>query len=109
MPAAKAAPVKPKTAKSGKDELSSISNLRSDMDEEMQREAIAAAREAMAESKDQKSIAAAVKQRFDAAYPGSTWHAIVGTHFASSITHATRCLVFFNLNGQNILLFRSIE
>jgi dynein light chain LC8-type len=67
------------------------------------------ARESMAEGLMQKDVAAAIKKKFDALYPGTTWHCIVGTHFASSIAHATRSLIFFSMQGQNVLLYRSLE
>ena len=54
-------------------------------------------------------MAALIKKRFDARYPGSTWHCIVGSHFASSIQAATRSLTFFTISGQNVLLYRSLE
>ena len=76
----------------------------------MQRDAVSVAREAFSECKGvQKDVAAAIKKRFDARYPGSTWHCIVGSHFASSIQAATRSLTFFSLSGQNVLLYRSLE
>ena len=75
----------------------------------MQRDALSIAKEAMAESLVQKDVAAVIKKRFDSLYPGTTWHCIVGTHFASSIAHATRSLIFFNMQGQNVLLYRSLE
>jgi hypothetical protein len=78
----------------------------------MAREAASVARDAFSEcggSGAQKDVAAVIKKRFDALYPGTTWHCIVGSHFASSISHATRSLCFFNVQGQNVLLFRSLE
>lgn len=76
----------------------------------MQREAVSVARDAFGECKGvQKDVAAAIKKRFDERYPGSTWHCIVGSHFASSIQSATRSLTFFSISGQNVLLYRSLE
>ena len=76
----------------------------------MQREAVAVAREAFSESKGvQKDVAAVIKKRFDARYPGSTWHCIVGAHFASSVQAATRSLTLFSISGQHVLLYRSLE
>lgn len=108
MPAARAPP-KVAKGKNDKDVLTMVTNLRSDMSEDMQREAINSAIEAFNESKDQKEIAAVIKKRFDATYAGSTWHVIVGNHFASSVSHAAHCLCFFTMQGQTVLLFRSLE
>ena len=77
---------------------------------QMQRDAVSIARDAFSECKGvQKDVAASIKKRFDERYPGSTWHCIVGSHFASSIQAATRSLTFFSISGQNVLLYRSLE
>lgn len=52
-----------------------------DMSEEMQREAVDIANEAMLGQAIEKDIAAAIKKRFDNKY-GPTWHCIVGRNFA---------------------------
>ena len=57
----------------------------------------------------QKDIAARIKKKFDSTYPNSTWHCIVGNHFASSITHQTKYSIFFQCNQQKILLFKTTE
>jgi len=37
------------------------------------------------------------------------WHVIIGKHFASSITHQIKCLLFFDLleHNKSILIFRT--
>ncbi len=83
---------------------------RTDMSVDMQREAIQAARDSFAESGGaQKDFAGRIKRRFDSTYPNSTWHCVIGNHFASAVTHQTKFLIFFQLNSQNILLFKTTE
>lgn len=56
-----------------------------------------------------QDIAARIKKKFDNSYPSTTWHCIVGNHFAVSITHQTKYLCFLEVSGQSILLFKSQE
>ena len=75
----------------------------------MQKAAIEAVRDAFSESKVQKDLAARIKKKFDSSYPNTTWHCIVGNHFAVSITHQTKYLCFLEVAGQSVLLFKSQE
>jgi hypothetical protein len=56
-----------------------------------------------------QDLAARIKKKFDSSYPSTTWHCIVGNHFAVSITHQTKYLIFLEVNGQSVLLFKSQE
>lgn len=57
-----------------------------------------------------QDMAAIIKKHMDKFQPNTTWHCIVGTHFAVSISHATRHLIFLSVNNSlSVLLFRSIE
>ena len=56
-----------------------------------------------------QDIAARIKKKFDSSYPSTTWHCIVGNHFAVSITHQTKYLCFLDVAGQSVLLFKSQE
>ena len=56
-----------------------------------------------------QDIAARIKKRFDSSYPSTTWHCIVGNHFAVSVTHQTKYLIFLEVAGQSVLLFKSQE
>jgi hypothetical protein len=105
--------VKPKKSSAKEDDYL-IEIHRSDMSDDMQREAIQAAKDAYQESLQQgnggqKDFAARIKKRFDSSYPNSTWHCVIGNHFASAVTHQTRFLIFFQFNSQNILLFKTTE
>jgi len=91
---------------------------KTDMAEPAQREAISAVKKAWKEKLTataekavlEKDMAAIIKKHMDKAVPGSTWHCIVGTHFAVSISHATHNLIFLTLNSSiSVLLFRSQE
>jgi len=82
---------------------------KTDMNEEMQKIAIDTVKEAFSESKVQKDLAARIKKKFDSTFPSTTWHCIVGNHFAVSITHQTKYLCFIECAGQSILLFKSQE
>ena len=92
-----------------------ISILRSDMTEEMQKESLTLAKEIFQEAQAsgaqlvQKDLAAKLKKKFDSTYPNSTWHCIIGSDFASSITHQTKHCIIFQANQQKILLFKTTE
>lgn len=103
--------VKPKKS-NAKDDDFMVEVLKSDMSEELQKEAVQAAKDIFSEAGGvvvQKDLAAKLKKRFDASYPASTWHCIIGNHFASSITHQTKYMIFMNINAQNVLLFKTTE
>jgi hypothetical protein len=78
---------------------------------QMQKEVIALARKAVKESakegNDEKDYAKWLKTAMDKAFPNTTWHCIVGTHFAVSIAHATKNLIFLQVQHRSVLLFRS--
>jgi len=83
--------------------------FKTDMSDELQKEAISIAKKAFAESKLEKDVALKIKKQMDATYPNTTWHCIVGNHFGSSISHQTKYLIFFQINGYSVLLFKSLE
>ena len=60
------------------------------------------------DNKIDKDVATTLKKKFDAhdTY-GGTWHCIVGKNFGCSITHETQYSMFFEINGQHFLLFKS--
>jgi len=76
---------------------------------QLQKEILSNAIDIFSDSKVQKDRAMALKQRMDNIMPQSTWHCIVGSHFATAITHQTNYLAFFNCSGQNVLLFKTQE
>eukprot|EP01006_Ploeotia_vitrea_P030314 TRINITY_DN6276_c0_g1_i1.p2 TRINITY_DN6276_c0_g1~~TRINITY_DN6276_c0_g1_i1.p2 ORF type:complete len:107 (-),score=45.95 TRINITY_DN6276_c0_g1_i1:94-414(-) len=83
--------------------------LKSDMQPELQEEIVSAARAAFdaVDVAIGKDIATSIKQAMDDKYRGTTWHCIVGKHFAVSITHSTRHLCYFKLDGFTIVVFKS--
>jgi len=83
--------------------------FKTDMSDEMQKEAISIAKKAFGDSKLEKDVACNVKKSMEATYSNTTWHCIVGNHFGSSVTHQTKYLIFFQINGQSVLLFKSLE
>eukprot|EP00252_Welwitschia_mirabilis_P022541 TRINITY_DN6126_c0_g1_i1.p1 TRINITY_DN6126_c0_g1~~TRINITY_DN6126_c0_g1_i1.p1 ORF type:complete len:109 (-),score=13.73 TRINITY_DN6126_c0_g1_i1:149-475(-) len=77
-----------------------------DMSEEMQKEAIECAIEAIKTNRLEKDIAACLKKRFDKLYR-PTWHCIVGSNFGSFVTHETRHFLYFYIDKHAVLLFKS--
>jgi dynein light chain LC8-type len=62
---------------------------------------------AIEECKAEKDVATRIKQEFDALDENqSSWHCIVGKHFAVSITHAAKYLIFFQCRSHTVLLFK---
>lgn len=82
--------------------------LSTDMTQEMQDKVVAAANEAMLTLKIEKDIATFIKKKFDE-QEGGTWHAIAGKDFGCSICHDTAYVMFFQLDSQYILVFKSQE
>jgi hypothetical protein len=77
--------------------------------QQLQKEVVFIVREAFIETRVQKDIASLVKKKLDTMFPSTTWHAIVGQHYACSVTHATRFSAFINCAGQNVLVFKTQE
>ncbi|CAG8444852.1 2568_t:CDS:2 [Funneliformis caledonium] len=63
-----------------------------DMVDEMQREALDCANQALEKYNIEKDIAAYIKREFDKKY-GTTWHCIVGRNFGSYVTHASTAIL----------------
>ena len=55
-------------------------------------------------SRVEKDTAVAIKRAFDEKIFGSTWHCIVGTHFAVSVQFDTEYFVFFKIDQHHVLL-----
>ncbi|KAJ6101996.1 Dynein light chain cytoplasmic [Penicillium sp. IBT 16267x] len=77
-----------------------------DMTEDMQREAIDLAIEAMEKYHIEKDIAQYIKKEFDSR-KGATWHCVVGRNFGSFVTHETKHFIYFYLGHCAILLFKT--
>ncbi|KAJ5746635.1 hypothetical protein N7520_011817 [Penicillium odoratum] len=85
-----------------------------DMTEDMQREAIDLAIEAMEKYHIEKDIAQYIKKEVRPATPtdfdsrkGATWHCVVGRNFGSFVTHETKHFIYFYLGHCAILLFKT--
>ncbi|XP_050238179.1 uncharacterized protein LOC126687664 [Mercurialis annua] len=78
-----------------------------DMAEEMQRQAMELAYQALDlhEVSDCKSIAHYIKQKFDETQ-GSAWHCVVGKEFGSCITHLCGSFIFFRVEMLEFLIFK---
>ncbi|KAL6081856.1 hypothetical protein STEG23_033319, partial [Scotinomys teguina] len=70
-----------------------------DMSEEMQRDSVECATQALEKYNIEKDIAAHIKKEFDKKY-NPTWHCIVGRNFGSYVTHETKHFIYFYL-GQS--------
>jgi dynein light chain LC8-type len=81
--------------------------LATDMSAAQQAQVIAAASEGMTQHKIEKDIATFVKKKFDEG--GGTWHCVVGKDFGCSICHECLSSMFFTIDGQYVLLFKSQE
>jgi dynein light chain LC8-type len=77
-----------------------------DMGEEMQKQAIECANEALEKHPVEKDVAAYIKKEFDKKY-SPTWHCIVGRNFGSYVTHETKHFIYFYLGQMAVLLFKS--
>lgn len=60
-----------------------------DMEENMQREAVDIAAQALDKFNIEKDIAAHIKKEFDKKY-NPTWHCVVGRNFGSYVTHESK-------------------
>jgi len=88
--------------------LSQFNVMKCDMPDELKQKAFDVTKEAMDNNTTEKDIATAIKQAFDKVDEGlSTWHCIVGKHFAVSITHAAKYIIFFTVRTHTVLLFKS--
>lgn len=92
-------------------EVDSYVSIKStDMPDDMLRDAITAAVQALELKEDDKpwenQIASHIKKEFDKTYRPS-WHCIVGQNFGSYFTHENTNFVYFMIDDICILLWRS--
>jgi dynein light chain LC8-type len=62
--------------------------------------------EAVISCKDEKAAAVKLKKHLDDKYAKSTWHCVLGKHFAISFSHATKFCAFFTVREFNVLVFK---
>ncbi|KAI9297204.1 dynein light chain 1 [Neoconidiobolus thromboides FSU 785] len=77
-----------------------------DMSEDMQEEVFFFAAEALEKNNVERDVATYIKRHFDQKY-GPHWHCIVGRSFGSSVTHETKCFIYFYIGLTAILLYRT--
>ncbi|VDM76704.1 unnamed protein product [Strongylus vulgaris] len=77
-----------------------------DMSEEMQQEAIAAAQTGIQQYQLEKDIASYIKLEFDKRYSPS-WHCVVGRNFGSYVTHETNRFIYFYVQHVAVMLFKT--
>lgn len=77
-----------------------------DMSEEMQKEAVDLAAQALDRYNVERDIACHVKREFDQKH-GPTWHCIVGRSYGSYVTHETKNFLYFYCGQLAFLLFKS--
>ena len=68
-----------------------------DMEENMQRDAVDVASQALDKFNIEKDIAAHIKKEFDKKY-NPTWHCIVGRNFGSYVTHESKLSIHSKTN-----------
>ena len=77
-----------------------------DMSEEMQKDVLDVANQALDKHNIERDIAAYIKKEFDKKH-GPTWHAVVGRSFGSYVTHESKHFIYFYMGQIAILLFKS--
>ena len=77
-----------------------------DMSEEMQKDVLDVANQALDKHNIERDIAAYVKKEFDKKH-GPTWHCVVGRSFGSYVTHESKHFIYFYMGQIAILLFKS--
>mmetsp|Transcript_51568 Transcript_51568/g.85442 ORF Transcript_51568/g.85442 Transcript_51568/m.85442 type:complete len:109 (+) Transcript_51568:38-364(+) len=59
------------------------------------------------ECRVEKDVASKIKKAFDEKIFGSTWHCVIGKHFACSVQFDTQYFIFFKFDQHYVLLFKS--
>ena len=77
-----------------------------DMSEEMQKDVLDVANQALDKHNIERDIAAYIKKEFDKKH-GPTWHCVVGRSFGSYVTHESKHFIYFYMGQIAILLFKS--
>mmetsp|Transcript_11684 Transcript_11684/g.18872 ORF Transcript_11684/g.18872 Transcript_11684/m.18872 type:complete len:109 (+) Transcript_11684:84-410(+) len=86
---------------------SKIEILQNNLAPELLKEAINLSKSAFKTSRVEKDAATAIKKAFDEKIFGSTWHCVIGKHFAVSVQFDTEYFTFFKMDDHYILLFKS--
>ena len=75
------------------------------MSDEMEKDAVDCAVQALEKYNNERDIAAYIKKEFDKKH-NTTWHCIVGKSFGSAFTHGARHCIYFYVSPVAILLFK---
>merc|ERR1712154_263786 len=84
-----------------------IKIIRNTLSPQLLSEAIDLTKSAFKTSRVEKDAASTIKKAFDEKIFGSTWHCIIGKHFAVSVQFDTQHFTFFKMDQHYILLFKS--
>ncbi|KAJ9471230.1 Dynein light chain LC6 [Diplonema papillatum] len=77
-----------------------------DMQKDMQQDAVDCAAYALQRFSEQKSIAQFIKKEFDEKY-NAKWHVVVGHDFASYVTHEVKDFTYFFIGQLAFLIWRT--
>lgn len=77
-----------------------------DMAEDMQKETVDIAVEALQAHQLEKDIAAKIKRDMDTKFT-PTWHVVVGKNFGSFVTHETKHFIYFYVDKMAFLIWKS--
>eukprot|EP00483_Globobulimina_turgida_P000403 UN00403 len=89
------------------EEQQNINILQNTLSPELLKEVIDLTKSAFKTSRVEKDAAVTIKKAFDEKIFGSTWHCIIGKHFAVSVQFDTQYFTFFKMDQHYILLFKS--
>ncbi|CAK9291823.1 unnamed protein product [Gordionus sp. m RMFG-2023] len=78
-----------------------------DMPEVMQNDAVEFAKGAMNRHSQEKDIAKTIKEEMDRVH-SPTWHCVVGKNFGSFVAHEAGNFLYFYVDNEAILLFKSV-
>lgn len=76
------------------------------MTEDMQERALDLGMEAYEKFNTEKDRGAYIKKAFDVEFD-TTWHVVVGKHFASFVTHESKCFIYFYIGPMAFLIWKS--
>ena len=81
-----------------------IEIIQNTLSPELLKEVLDLTKKTLKTSRVEKDTAVAIKKAFDEKIFGSTWHCIVGTHFAVSVQFDTEYFTFFKIDQHHVLL-----
>ncbi|CAF1209512.1 unnamed protein product [Didymodactylos carnosus] len=79
----------------------------SEMNSDMEQDAVEVAREVLGRGKSERDVAEHIKRHFDQKYSPHNWSCIVGRNFGSYISHAQDHFINLAIGPTDILLFRN--